>query len=126
MTFHVPRNRRVVSGPMASTPEDGDNGAFLVRVGAKSFFVIASDGMGWEHVSVTRYGGNGKPPSWDEMCAIKAVFWDPDDCVVQYHPPESQYVNNHPGCLHLWRPICQTVPMPPSIAVGLRGVKATA
>ena len=55
-----------------------------------------------------------------EMCQIKALFWDEDDCVIQYHPQSSEHVNNHPNCLHLWRPIGVSLPMPPSIMVGLK------
>jgi hypothetical protein len=40
--------------------------------------------------------------------------------VIQYHPPESEYVNNHPNCLHLWRPTGCALPMPPSIMVGVK------
>ena len=42
-------------------------------------------------------------PTWQEMCGVKRRFFEPEDCVVQYHPPESTYVNDHPYCLHLWR-----------------------
>ena len=52
--------------------------------------IIASDGFGWEHVSVSR---RDRCPTWEEMCQIKALFWDEDDCVIQYHPPRSEYVN---------------------------------
>ena len=74
--------------------------------------------MGWEHVSVSR---RDRCPTWDEMCLVKALFWDEEDCVIQYHPPRSEYVNNHPNCLHLWRPIGVSLPMPPSIMVGFKG-----
>lgn len=79
--------------------------------------IIASSGFGWEHVSVSR---RDRCPTWDEMCLVKALFWDDDDCVIQHHPPCSEYVNNHPYCLHLWRPIDVSLPMPPSILVGVK------
>lgn len=72
----------------------------------------------WEHVSVSI--SKTRCPSWEMMCYIKSVFWDPEDLVVQYHPPQSQHVNNHKACLHLWRPLDQTLPLPPSILVGAR------
>jgi hypothetical protein len=40
--------------------------------------------------------------------------------VVQYHPAKSEYVNNMPNCLHLWRPVNEAMPTPPSIMVGVR------
>lgn len=77
--------------------------------------IIWSCGGGWEHVSVAPFNGNN--PTWDDMCFIKDLFWEETDCVVQYHPPKSDYVNVKENCLHLWRPIGQAIPMPPMIFV---------
>ncbi|MCR4532718.1 hypothetical protein NUV62_17465 [Acinetobacter venetianus] len=74
--------------------------------------------MGWEHVSVSL---PARCPTWEEMCFIKSLFWGEDDCVIQYHPPKSDYVNNHQYCLHMWRPIEQSLPTPPSFMVGKAG-----
>ncbi len=108
---------RVRTGRLASVTSDGNNGAFRVPMLADniSVNVIASDGEGWEHVSVSL---PNRCPTWEEMCRIKALFWDGDDCVIQFHPPVTDYVNNHPYCLHLWRPIRAAVPMPPRWMVG--------
>lgn len=81
----------------------------------KVILVIASDGMGWEHVSVSL---PSRCPTWEEMCYIKNLFWDETDTVIQYHPPKSEYVNAHPYCLHLWRKIGYEFPLPESIMVG--------
>jgi hypothetical protein len=52
------------------------------------------------------------------MCAIKDMFFEPEEAAVQYHPAKSQYVNNHPYCLHLWRPNNGTdLPTPPPLFV---------
>jgi len=56
---------------------------------------------GWEHVSVSPY--KGKMPTWDDMCAIKDIFWDEEEEVIQIHPKKSKYVNLVENCLHLWR-----------------------
>lgn len=97
---------------------DERNGFFNVKLRhGQSVTVIASDGAGWEHVSVSR---KDRCPTWDEMCQVKDLFWDEGDCVIQYHPPKSEYVNNHPYCLHLWRPIGQDIPVPDSLLVGIR------
>lgn len=118
MTFHVPNKYRLRTGRMGSTDAIGNSGAFDIPLKhGQRVFVIASDAMGWEHVSVSR---RDRCPTWDEMCQVKTLFWDGDDCVVQYHPPESEYVNNHPNCLHLWRPIGVALPMPDSILVGIK------
>lgn len=86
--------------------------------------IIVDDGTaevmktGWEHVSVSViHGTKSRIPTWEEMCKVKDLFWDKDDCVIQYHPPESKYINNHPNVLHLWRPIGIDIPMPPLAAV---------
>jgi hypothetical protein len=47
------------------------------------------------------------------MCKVKNLFWDKEDCVIQYHPPEKDYINVHRSVLHLWKPIDIPIPMPP-------------
>lgn len=117
MTFQVPEIFRIKTGPMRSDASHGNNGAFLVptRPGQPPLQIIASDGMGWEHVSVSR---PDRIPTWDEMCRVKAMFWGDDDCVMQLHPPKRDWVNNHNRCLHLWRPVGLAIPRPPSLMVG--------
>lgn len=114
--FKCPENYRVY---LPGYPfGDESNGFFNVKLRhGQSVTVIASDGAGWEHVSVSR---KDRCPTWDEMCQVKDLFWDEGDCVIQYHPPKSEYVNNHPYCLHLWRPIGQDIPVPDSLLVGIR------
>ena len=118
MAFHVPNKSRIRTGPLSSDDGHGNNGAFLVKVPVigTELRVVASDGGGWEHVSVSL---PNRCPSWNEMCFVKAVFWDDDDCVVQFHPAKSQYVNNHKFCLHLWRPTELQIPTPPTEFVGV-------
>lgn len=123
MAFHVPESYRLTSGLMASSTIDGNNGVFILPQGGFYFQCVASDGMEWEHVSVTlrfKSSTNYNLPSWEEMCYIKSVFWDDEDVVVQYHPAKSQYVNNHPFVLHLWRPTTVLLPVPESIMVGIK------
>lgn len=121
-------DHRVKRGPMASSVTDGFNGAFMFAVQGEARCVccVASDGAGWQHVSVS-FGQNKKTPSWAVMCAVKDLFWDEDQVVIQLHPPRSQWVNNHPGCLHLWR--CtdgREQPMPPAIMVGFKALNPEA
>lgn len=94
----------------------------MMHVQAARLCVIASWGRGWEHVSVSLAD---RCPTWDEMCHVKAVFWQPQECVMQLHPPEDDYVNCHPFCLHLWKPIGEDIPRPPSVMVGPQGKGAT-
>lgn len=114
MAFSIPDNCRISRGPLASSDKSGNNGAFLLRTENDiDLFVIASDGEGWEHVSVhARDGMQQRTPTWDEMCFVKSKFWSDEDCVVQFHPPRRDYVNVHPHVLHLWRPIGSNLPTP--------------
>ncbi len=111
---------RVINGPMVSKNGDGPNGMFLIphqKYKKDRYQIIASDGMGWEHVSVTYYKRK-KTPTWDDMCFIKSQFWDEEEAVYQLHPPKSSYVNQHKHILHLWRSKDEDIPMPPVILVG--------
>ena len=82
------------------------NGVFLVRTfkSGRRFQVIATDGGGWDHVSVTPLDKPNKIATWDEMCEIKDMFFEPEEECVEYHPRKSEYVNLKSNCLHLWRP----------------------
>lgn len=96
---------------------DGGNG--LISFHGWKGTVVWSDGGGWEHVSVAPMK-RSITLSWDDMCRIKDIFFHEEECVVQYHPPKSEYVNMLPNCLHLWRPIKEKMPAPPSIMVGIK------
>jgi hypothetical protein len=104
MTFHVPEQYRIRTGAMGSDESYGNNGQFLIKSLklVKPLRVQASDGEGWEHVSVSLAE---RCPTWFEMCFVKDLFWGPDDLVVQFHPPKADYVDVHPYCLHLWRKV---------------------
>jgi hypothetical protein len=110
---------RIRIGDYAS--RSGDRfGAFLMQGPCGEELTIMVDSgkrTGWEHVSVST---RRRIPNWQEMCFVKDLFWEPEDCVVQYHPPQSKYVNNYSKVLHLWRPLKEPIPMPPSILVGFK------
>ncbi len=104
-----------------STKEGDPFGVFCIpgrETGGRELKVIAADGeeTKWEHVSVSLPDSPKRCPSWDEMCIVKNLFWDESECVVQFHPPKSDYVNFHAGVLHLWR-FVEPFPMPPKICV---------
>ena len=117
--------RRKDHGMWSSTDEDGMNGAFSIPIGHNTTAnCVVSDGLGWEHVSVHVADRDGKQrtPSWAQMCQIKDIFWEPEECVVQFHPPKSEYVNNHPNVLHLWRPTNVEFPRPSNLMVGIQAL----
>jgi hypothetical protein len=105
---------------MGSDRSYGFNGAFdLRRLRAPlPLMAVCSDKAGWEHVSVS---GQTACPTWEQMCRVKSLFWRPEEAVVQYHPAESEYVNLHPFCLHLWKPTNSLLPTPPAWMVGPMG-----
>lgn len=115
--FKVPEQYRVKEGVLASDESYGNNGAFKIPFESYNLGVVASDGRGWEHVSGSLFN---RVPNWKEMCFLKDLFWSEEDCVVQYHPPKSEYINNNPYVLHLWKPINSEIPTPPSILVGYK------
>jgi len=111
-----PRITADVQSLYHTKPEAGFNGMFRFFLDGKKVRCIASDGLGWKHVSVS-IEGDPRPPRWGLMCSVKDLFWDDEDWVVQFHPAKSEYVNHHSGCLHLWQSEAQ-FPKPDSIMVG--------
>lgn len=119
---------RIRVGPYASLDSWGLTGAFCVACPAtgRGLRIIASRGEeweaaglplpAWEHVSVS-LDQPRKCPSWPEMLWVKDLFWEPGECVVQFHPPQEVKVNRHEGCLHLWRPLGAEIPLPPMTCV---------
>jgi hypothetical protein len=105
------------------TPPGSLHGIFKIKQPDDSELVIMSSGIdnkyGWEHVSVSLAH---RAPTWDEMCIVKSLFWEDDEWVVQFHPDKAFYVNFHAHCLHLWRPMRQRLPTPPTILVGPREI----
>jgi hypothetical protein len=99
-------------GPHASATKDPFG--FFVIPGPKEVWlrVMASSDEDWEHVSVTL---GHRAPKMKEMWFIKDLFWDPRETVVQLYPVHGHWITNDPYCLHLWRPLRESVPMPSSI-----------
>lgn len=113
-----PEEYRWLNAPHGYATETGDPfGAFRIpgkQACGRSLCCIVADGQEtrWEHVSVSVAHHPEECPTWEEMCAVKGLFWSHDECVVQFHPPERDYVNQHPGVLHLWRCVDAAFPMP--------------
>lgn len=127
---HLSSFRNRVHPQYGSDDDAGMCGFFVIPLckASKTYALVISNHsfpeMPWEHVSVRiGVGGGGKKkmvertPTWDEMCAIKKLFWRDDEVVMQLHPAEAEYVNTHPHVLHLWKPTHLEIPMPPMSAV---------
>jgi len=119
--FKAPETYRIRQGRYGTTSASGNDGMFSIptdphRRGGRqqALTVISSDGMEWEHVSVSLLD---RCPTWEEMDRVKRLFWSDDQTVMQLHVPRSRHVNNHPYCLHLWRPNGREIPLPPQFMV---------
>lgn len=105
------------SGPWGSN-SGSISGAYVIpyvpsnpRALGSVLTVIARNGDGWDHVSVsTSY----RCPTYEELKYIKGIFWDPEETVVQFFPRTDKHVNFHPFCLHLWRRHGLDYPLPPA------------
>jgi hypothetical protein len=107
---------RVSHGLYASTAAGGPNGAFKLRspMDHKPMGVFASDGLGWDHVSVSRHD---RCPTWEEMEYVRNLFFEPAETAMQLHVPADRHMNVHPFCLHIWRPQQVEIPVPPLVMV---------
>lgn len=122
-------NGRIRDGYLSTPKRYGMTGAFEVYAppAGQLLRIIASDGADmppaerWEHVSVSL---ERRIPNWLEMSYVKDLFWSEDECVLQFHPPREEYVNNHPNVLHLWKPPYPVI-LPPPILVGVKDAKVT-
>ncbi len=103
--------KQAVGLQIIETGIDGGTGRlYLNGLKSKPAIVVFSWGEGWEHVSVSY---PNRTPTWQEMCRVKDIFWNENECVMQFHPPKSEYVNIHPYCLHLWRKCGENYETPP-------------
>lgn len=104
-------------GEWSSDASYGNNGVFVLPHNGILLFCISSDEGEWDHVSVSVRARSGvqimRCPTWDEMCFVKDMFFLPEEFAIQYHPPKSDYVNNHPYVLHLWRCQKEGIAFPP-------------
>src|SRR3954452_4401010 len=87
-----------------------DGGAWAVTYRGQELAVVASNGMGWDHVSVSL---KHRTPNWAELEHVKRLFFRGDEVAMQLHLPPNQHINVHPHCLHLWRPQTAAIPLPP-------------
>lgn len=96
---------------------DHANGVFRFVHKGHRLMVLASTGDGWEHVSASFAN---RCPTWEEMCWVKQRFFYDHEVVMQLHVPAAENVSWHDYTLHLWKPIGQDIPRPPSILVGIK------
>lgn len=103
---------RVKDGPLASTSDYGLNGIFIIPYQRVKLIALVSDAFGWDHVSVS-VQNKKRCPKWAEMKHVKNLFFKADEIAIQFHPPEENYINDHPYVLHIWRPQYFEIQLPP-------------
>jgi hypothetical protein len=91
-------------------PAGSIEGFFVIPYGDQIIAVISGSGENWDHVSASL---KNRTPTWQEMNWIKNLFFEPEETVIQIHPPQSQYVNVASNALHLWRCWDQVIKLPP-------------
>lgn len=72
--------------------------------------IIAACSNGWDHISVSL---EDRVPTYEEMKRVKELFFLPDEWAMELHAPAKDHINVHPHVLHLWRPLCTPIPIPP-------------
>ena len=96
-------------------------GFFVSMLNGAELRIISSGDKGndpentWEHVSVSLAD---RCPTWEEMCYVKDLFWEPCETVLQFHPTALAYINIHPYCLHLWKKAGTNHELPPTWMIG--------
>jgi hypothetical protein len=58
------------------------------------------NGQKWLHVSVSR---TDQIPSWDILVRVKNIFIGLEEEAIMFFPRQSEYVNLHEYCMHMWR-----------------------
>ena len=104
---HISTDPRVTVIDMA---DDGGGGAFMVQTPTSKLKVVASCGLGWDHVSVSL---KNRTPRYQEMKMVKRIFFEDDEWAMELHPPGKSYISVNDNVLHLWRPHVATIPTPP-------------
>jgi len=97
ISAELPRRWQRVFNPWLS-------GTFNVYVDRSGLTVLESidtlaDGTELLHVSVSH---KDRLPSWNDLKTVKRIFFGAEGDAWQRLPPESEYVNLHKNCLHLW------------------------
>lgn len=85
-------------------------------------FCMVSTKDGWELVRITlkkmadkktnRVVGVDRSLTREECCIVKDLFWNPEECVVDFIGPMTHYVGNIVHSTFLWRPVDNPLPVP--------------
>lgn len=73
---------------------------------------ISADRSLWYHVSMSR---TDRIPSYADMFEVKKLMFRASSTAIQVFPPESEHVNHHATCLHLWECLDGNWSSPPDL-----------
>lgn len=124
-SFDKVEKYRVNLEGMPETHRGQTFGMFIIARPTIQIRMLACDGSetGWDHVSVSckvqKPDGTKEDicAPWDIMKMAKEFFWEDEECVVQFHPPASRYINRTENVLHLWKRVGQEYETPPTILI---------
>jgi hypothetical protein len=88
---------------------------FVSTQGKWPLLVVASCGLDWDHVSVSRRGNS--MPTWADMQKVRHLCFYPHEVAMQLHVADDDHINFKDNCLHIWRPHHVAIPLPPKILV---------
>lgn len=57
-------------------------------------------------------------PTWDEMCAIKDIFFNDDEAIIEIHPSDEYKIYEKDYTIDLWKPLNKELPLPNPDLVG--------
>jgi len=112
---------RILSGPLASTNEAGENGAFVLvnkQDPDAALLVVTCVANNWEKVSVTKQrkrmlsGPKSEEPNEADLRTIKAVFFKPEETACEFHPHQRSALFPIPFHRVLWRSRIRDFPLP--------------
>lgn len=75
------------------------------------------DGKMWLHTSYSR---KNRTPTYEDTVLIKENFIGKDQKAIMVFPKESEHVNIHPYCLHLWS--CEDSDILPDFTNGMGSI----
>lgn len=96
---------------------DATGGCFLLEYCGVELRIVASNGGGWDHLSVSTAD---RCPTWMEMEHVRKIFGKSYEIWVQFGVPSTEHINFHPYCLHWWRHHHREIRLPPSNMIGPR------
>lgn len=102
---------RVVPASWRQIERRGDGVMYLQSLTHLSLIVSGEehDGRRWIHLSMAH---PDRMPTWPELVDAKEIFLGREEYAAQVIPPRSQYVNQHPFCLHLFAAADGPWPLP--------------